>query len=106
MLVCSNDGFIGVSGVKLPKAGAKTYQVQPWDAGTEMNTEASSDIVDGCSAIGPVTLDGDPNGNIDTGLDEDGKIKRHAKVQGIGDLLDAHSAPRPAAYLTIIRLDN
>jgi hypothetical protein len=103
MLVCTNDGFIGVSGVKLPTNGAKTYRVLPWDAGTEFNTEASADIVDGCSAIGPVMLDGDPNGN--GGIDEDGKIRRHAKVQGIGDLLDAHSPARPAAYLTIVRLD-
>lgn len=103
MLICTNDGFIGTDGLKLPKHGSKTVSVKGWDAGSEANTELSADLVDPCSGIGPVPLAGDPNGNGHVA--EDGRIRPHKGVAGIGDLLDAHDFNRNVASLTITRLD-
>lgn len=65
MLICTNDGFLGLDSVALPTQGSMTYELKGYDASREQNTELSKDIVDPCSALGPVKLAGDPNGNID-----------------------------------------
>ena len=50
-------------------------------------------------------LDGDPNGNINAGIDEDGRIRRHPGVDGtVGDLLPAHDWQLPGV-MTIRRTD-
>src|SRR5437879_4151462 len=66
MLICTNDGFLGLDAVRLPRDGSRTLFLVGWDAGRENNSEKSVDIVDPCSALGPVPLAGDPNGNRDT----------------------------------------
>lgn len=50
MLVCTNDGFTGLDGVRLPGhvGGTETFQLHAYDAGTEQNTEASTDLVPPC----------------------------------------------------------
>jgi hypothetical protein len=47
MLICTNDGFVGLDGVRLP-GGFKpvTYMASAYDAGTELNDELSTSIVD------------------------------------------------------------
>ena len=56
MLICSNDGFAGVSGVALPTSATPvTAYAYAYDAGTERNTEADGDIVPPCFGIGPTT---------------------------------------------------
>lgn len=109
MLICTNDGFTGLDGVKLPKAGTKVYPLADYDAGVERNTEASSDIVDACSALGPVTLVGDDNGNIDDGdvLEAPQRtVRNHRGVNGtVGDLLPAHDWGKgPVGSVTITAL--
>jgi hypothetical protein len=63
MLICTNDGFTGLDRAKLPIGGSEVFWTNGYDAGTENNTELSQDIVDACSALGPVTLACGPNGS-------------------------------------------
>ena len=92
MLICSNDGFTGVDSLRLPNSRrARVAYAGGYDAGSEINTERSEDIVDACSLLGPVVLDGDDNGNENTAVDADGVITRHRGIVGESDLLDAHN---------------
>ncbi len=69
MLVCTNDGFVGLDSAALPAAGqARTVALGAYDVGREENTEASPDLVDSCSELGPIALAGDPNDNINDGV--------------------------------------
>ena len=65
----ANDGFTGLDRAKLPRQGAAIFWLEGYDAGTEDNTERGEDIVDACSALGPVPLAGDPNGNENDAVD-------------------------------------
>lgn len=107
MLICTNDGFAGVDRMRLPWRGTRTAILGTYDAGSERNTEMSEDIVDPCSALGPVVLDGDGdagNGNNNDGIDTSGRITRHPGVDGtVGDLLPAHDWEL-AAVLTVRRV--
>ena len=107
MMICTNDGFTGLNRVRLPQRGAKIIGIAGYDAGTEDNTELSADIVDACSALGPVSLSGDPDGNENKAVDTDppGLIQRHPNVQGVGDLTVAdHGWTDPVAKITITRV--
>ena len=109
MLICTNDGFIGLDRVDLPKKGELVYWLNGYDAGTEMNTEMSEHIVDPCSALGPFGLFGDPNGNEDTAVDmvPHQPIQHHpTNIAGIGDLsINDHGWADPVAKVTITRME-
>lgn len=108
MLICTNDGFTGLDRVHLPSHGKAMYYTNAYDAGTEDNTEASEDIVDPCSALGPQALAGDPNGNEDAAVDTTPhqQISHHPNIQGGGDLSsDAHGWKGPVTKVTIERVD-
>lgn len=102
MLICTNDGFTGLSGVKLPGGyQPAVFEVGAWDAGTEQNNERFDQIVDPCTAAGPVTAPPDGNGRVPT----DDVIRRHPNIQGIGDLSVAlHGWHGPVARITVQRL--
>ena len=53
MLICTNDGFTGVDGLRLPGAVGQTVvaNTAAYDAGTEANTEDFGDIVPPCQAV-------------------------------------------------------
>lgn len=89
MLICTNDGFIGLDRAELP-ASSETFTLRGYDAGSEENTEMSVDIVDGSSDLGPVALDGDPNVSVDSGA--------------VGHLLAAHDWDEPAARLPVVKI--
>lgn len=91
MLICTNDGFAGGDSLTLPRRGTATYYLGAYDAGSEYNTEASLDIVDACSLLGPVVLDGDDNGNNNDGIDTTDVVAAHPGITGIADLLLAHN---------------
>ena len=100
MLVCTNDGFGGIDGNRLPTriGSERTYQARAFDAGTEMNTELFADLVppcDGNSTTG--------TGTSNPALAEGGTIGRHAGIQGVGDLTDAHDWSGPVVQITIER---
>jgi hypothetical protein len=58
MLICTNDGFLGLDGAHLPDDDSRTFLLVGWDAGRENNTERQQDIVEPCSVLGPVVLPG------------------------------------------------
>lgn len=103
MLICTNDGFAGGDGLELPRRGSVTYYLGAYDAGSEYNTEASEDIVDACSLLGPVVLDGDDNGNNNDGIDTFDAISPHAGITGDADLLTAHNWDGAVLMVTITR---
>ena len=108
MLICTNDGFTGLNGAALPAEGSAVYLLNGYDAGTEDNTEASGDIVDPCSALGPAPLAGDPNGNDNAGVDTNpqAQIAHHPNITGGGDLSAAdHGWTDPVAKVTIVRVE-
>lgn len=106
MLICTNDGFTGLDSLRLPSSKRTTVRyAQGYDAGSEINTERSEDIVDPCSALGPVTLDGDDNGNENAAVDADGVITPHRGIVGESDLLMAHNWNKRVVKVSIKRID-
>jgi hypothetical protein len=105
MLICTNDGILGLDAVKLPDETA-TFLVNGYDAGREQNTEQSVDLVDPCSALGPAPLPGDPDGNRN---DEVATvpaevIAHHPGISGTGELGAAHAWTDPVAEITVERV--
>ncbi|MBT8399117.1 MAG: spondin domain-containing protein [Rhodothermia bacterium] len=103
MLICTNDGFVGLDSVELPK-GSKTAVYFPgaYDAGTEANDELFTSIVDPCGAIGPVSAPADGMNNR-TATDDD--IEAHPGISGDGDLdAKAHSWRNKVARVTVKRI--
>lgn len=88
MLVCTNDGFGGIDGNRLPSriGSERTYYAKAFDAGTEQNTESFVDLVPPCSGIPGVG-----SGMSDPALAEGGTIHRHAGIMGDDDLTEAHA---------------
>jgi hypothetical protein len=108
MLVCTNDGFTGLRGVRLPKKVGQvlTYRSDGYDAGTEQNTEAAGDLVPPCV----MATTGAPGG---TGADqpaiaEDEVIRHHPGIDGDtdgDDILDAqHQWTDPVTLVEIERV--
>ena len=102
MLICTNDGFVGWSSVRLPRGHKpKTYYAGDFDAGTERNDELAASIVPPCGGIGPVA--GDFSGNDRTPTK--GVVRFHRNIRGVGDLIPAlHGWRRPVAAITIRRI--
>lgn len=64
MLLPTNDGFVGLDALKIPKhKGTYTYYVKAYDAGTEANDE----IINGGGAPNVLGIPADPGGNSGTG---------------------------------------
>jgi len=110
MLICTNDGFLGLDGVRLPDDDARTFSLVGWDAGRENNTERQQDIVEPCSVLGPVGLPGvHPSPNHDSGpgltTTPPEPIHLHPGITGVGDLTPAlHGWKNPVARVTIARV--
>jgi hypothetical protein len=91
MVIITNDGFWGLDGVGLPASGSKRMYCFAYDAGTEQNSELSSDLDDGGSVLAAEPLpndDTDPavNDNNGTPTDPRGTIGLHEGIIGGGDL--------------------
>jgi len=78
MVVCTNDGITGLDSILLPNKKGETVKayVFAWDAGTEVNTDALSDLVPPCS--GGTTGTGTTN----PALAEGGVIAPHPGLVG------------------------
>jgi hypothetical protein len=101
MLICTNDGFAGLDGVRLPGGhGEAVYYAAGYDAGTEVNTEVASSIVPPCFGIGPVQ---GPVGGGDRTA-ENGTIHHHDGIRGDADLTSAHAWEGPVARITVQRI--
>jgi hypothetical protein len=102
MLICTNDGFVGVDSLALQATGSQTVDKNAYDAGTETNTEDFADIVPPCQGLIGVSSDDDGTGASDPALAEGGVISAHAGVLGGDDLTVAdHGWTDPIARVTI-----
>jgi hypothetical protein len=95
MLICTNDGFTGLESVKLPGGfQPMTYYAKGYDAGTEVNNELSTSIVDPCGGAGPIPLPMDG----DSRTAEGGVIMHHLSV-------GSHGWSDPVAKITVQRVE-
>jgi hypothetical protein len=104
MLICTNDGFVGLDSVELPRFGSSVFGAFAYDAGTETNSERSEDLPDNCSTLGPVPLDGDPNGNANEPPLMSHPVTPHPGLQGTGDLSAQHQWLGAAAKVTVVQI--
>jgi Spondin_N len=104
MLICTNDGFTGVSGLRLPKHVGESVTVltNSYDAGTEINTEDFADMVPPCQGLVGVSSGEPGTGTSNPALAEGGVIHMHPGIAGIADLIPAvHGWTDPVASLTV-----
>ncbi len=102
MIICTNDGFAGLDSRRLPTRDGqtRTYRLSGYDAGTEINTENRIDIVPA-----PFCGDGEGSGESNPELAENGVIKRHRTLRGVGDLPATFDWSGPVAEIQITRVD-
>ena len=99
MLIPTNDAFVSVQGVKIPKGRHKKVVYSPaYDAGSETNDELCASIPGPvCNGIGPSPDD-----------DGEGYVHIHAGIDGgIGDLqplTESRDWRNPVAKITIQRV--
>ncbi|MEM7337023.1 MAG: spondin domain-containing protein [Actinomycetota bacterium] len=100
MLVCTNDGFAGLDGQGLPRydGHSRTYYLPAYDAGTEINTEARTDLVPA-----PFCGPGDGSTMSNPDLAEGGVVRLHRTIQGTGDLGPEFDWARRVAKVTVTR---
>jgi hypothetical protein len=106
MLICTNDGFTGVDGLKLPKKiGQEVEQyLGAYDAGTEINTEDFADMVPPCQGLSGVMSDDEGTGASNPDLAENGVIDHHPGIVGGVDLVpEVHGWNDPIATITVRR---
>jgi len=98
MIICTNDGFAGLSGKSLPRqeGATSTYYLAGYDAGTELNTENRADIVPApfCNGEGGT-------GEDQPEIDENGLITRHQTLQGVGDMPASFDWSGPVVKVTV-----
>jgi len=89
MLVQTNDGFVGVDGLRLPDTGARTWSLTALDAGTEANNEMKAYVP------------GPPFGGMMRDPTRE-RITDHPGIQGGADIDPAmYGWSGPAARLTV-----
>lgn len=91
MLVATNDGFAGQSGLALPvrrgKAAGRAVRVPAWDAGAERNTESSAHVPSlGAHFLGP---------------GENRRVRRHPGIRGDNDVPASEAWGEFAARIVI-----
>lgn len=94
MLLPTNDGFVGLDGLRIPKRkGTYTYYLHGYDAGTEANDE----IITGGGAPNTPGIPADPGGNAGSGgiatvgPDHNQTVHIHRGVTGDSDPLGGES---------------
>ncbi len=101
MVICTNDGFAGLDSRVLPKwvGDSRTFRAAAYDAGTEINTELREDLVPA-----PFCGEGDGSTMSNPELAEDGKIRRHRTLRGVGDLDPSLDWRGPVMNITVTRV--
>ena len=101
MLICTNDGFMGLDTVQLPSRST-TYYAVAYDARTERNTEDFADMVPPCQGLIGVTSDDMGTGMSNSLISENGTVIPHAGINGGADLQPAvHNWGDPVAKIVI-----
>ena len=106
MLICTNDGFTGVDGLKLPGAIGKSTSAQTnsYDAFTERNTEDYANMVPPCQGLILDTPVEPGTGVSDPALAEGGVITHHGGIEGGADLTtELHGWEDPVATIEVER---
>jgi uncharacterized protein (DUF302 family) len=108
MLICTNDGLVGLDSANLPDPGEeRLIALGAYDAGREANTEQSTDLPDSCSTLGSLSLPGDPNGNLNdapVATTPPAAIEAHPGITGEADLTVAAHGWLAVAEITITPL--
>ena len=112
MLICTNDGFSGVAGLKLPTTIGESvmHRASGYDAGTERNTEDFADLVPPCQGLRGVSSDDTGTGTGNPDLAEGGVITHHMGVDGdlpTSDLtVETHGwdTEAPVVKITVTRI--
>jgi len=100
MLIPTNDGFVALRGVGPFEHHEQSFAPPAYDAGTEYNDEA-------CSSIpGPFYDEcGGPGGGAMTSGGEEGFVRIHEGIHGVGDFIAARRDWRnPVAHVTVRRI--
>jgi hypothetical protein len=106
MLICTNDGFMGLDTIQLPYRSTTVYAMA-YDARTERNTEDFADMVPPCQGLIGVTSDDMGTGTTNPLLEEKGTVIPHAGIHGGADLQPAvHNWGDPVAKIVIERMRN
>jgi len=97
MMLPTNDGFIALNSVKVPRHGSATFFSPGYDAGSELNDELCTNIPGPlCNGVGPSP--GDNEG-------DEGYVHIHRGMHGIGDLAaDVYDWRNPVARITVTRV--
>ncbi|MDH3612044.1 MAG: spondin domain-containing protein [Gammaproteobacteria bacterium] len=104
MLICTNDGFMGIDTVRLPVKKRTVYAVA-YDARTETNTEDFADMVPPCQGLIGVSSDDMGTGMTDPLLTEEGTVIPHVGIHGGVDLKpQVHGWSDPVAEIVIERV--
>jgi len=105
MLICTNDGFMGIDSVRLPSK-KRTVFAAAYDARTEENTEVYANMVPPCQAlIEGINPPVGGTGMSDDALFEEGVVIPHAGINGGADLQSQlHGWGDPVAKIVIERV--
>ncbi len=99
MLVSTNDAFVAYNGAEIPTVGTNTYLAHAWDAGSEANTEACTDLP------GPPCAE--DSGNARVTEDAEGIVFIHRGIHGTGDVTPSRYDWRgPVAKITVSGIDH
>jgi hypothetical protein len=92
MILPTNDGFIALNGVEVPRSGSQTFMVPGYDAGSEFNDESCANIPGPlCGGVGS-----------SPGVDGEGFVHVHAGIHGVGNLTAAdYDWRNPMASVTV-----
>ncbi len=101
MIICTNDGFAGADKLNLPKKDGQTstFNVSGYDAGTELNTENRADLVPA-----PFCGPGGGTGASNPALAENGVVRPHPTLLGVGDQDASFDWDGPVARLSITKV--
>ena len=98
MMLPTNDGFIGLNGVEVPRRGSQVFYSPGYDAGSEANDELCVNIP------GPTCGGAGPSPGSDNPGDEN-YVHIHRGTHGIGDLdADRYDWRNPVARITVTRI--
>lgn len=104
MLACTNDGFVGVDGVRLPRTfTANTIYASAYDAGTEANSQLWQDLPGGCNLIGPVPTAPDQMNRHPATTEP---VHVHPGITpGVGDLSNEFAWTDPTLMISVRRVE-